>query len=351
MLRFCIRLFCLLTLMELAACAPLPTPATLSPTPAGTGTAASLPTHNAQVTGTALRLTALAASSTPVPVSTVGPDATATLVPPAIPQVTATVVSPQSTPPPPTPTPTLPEVTPGYTPYAERLIAPYTIRLWHPGLGVGMYDIATISQAGQPDIRLESVEALGNLPAADISGEGYADVMFQTYGGGSHCCWGTVVYNLGPVPAKVLEVWSSPYYPPRTGRGIFQDLDGNGTYEFITYDPLEKGIPCTSPDVKVILRYEPGRGYVGASPDFAALYADEIAAHTRQAEEEIEQSQSGYKCGVYQVVVVDYLYSGQPDRVWAELRRLYLAPDVEDFRTQLAQAVSQGRFFVGAVTP
>jgi hypothetical protein len=193
------------------------------------------------------------------------------------------------------------------------------------------------------------VESIGSLPASDVTGDGYPDVMFETYDGGSHCCWGTVVYSLGPVPTKVLDISSAAYYYAGTGRGSFRDLDSDGIYEFITHDPVLYS-PCSQPRVKVILQYEPGHGYVGASPRFAALYAEDIAAHTRQAEEQINLSKEGYKCGVYPVVM-DYLYSGQPDRAWEELDRLYLGPDVEVFRAQLEHSASRGRFFVATEVP
>jgi hypothetical protein len=181
-----------------------------------------------------------------------------------------------------------------------------------------------------------------------VTGDGYPDVLFETDPvGGSRCCPGTIVYNLGPEPVQVLGIITSPDY--YDGRGEFQDLDGDGRYEFITRDAL-RGIPCSTPTVKVILQYEPGRGYVGASPRFAAFYADEIARHTQEAEAAIEQSRTGYKCAVY-ALVADYLYAGQPDQAWAELNRLYLGPDLEEFRSLLEQAVRAGRFFAPTTAP
>jgi hypothetical protein len=235
-------------------------------------------------------------------------------------------------------------VTPGnYIQYQKVTIGAYTIRLWHPVSGTGMYDKATISAAGRADLWVESVQALGELPAADVTGDGYPDVMFETYAGDSHCCWGTVVYSLGPSPAKVLEINSAAGYEKNTGRGTFQDLDGDGRYEFITRDPL-KHIACTGPDVKVVLEYEPGRGYVDASYRFPALYVDDIALYTQRAEQNIESSKTGYHCDVYPVVV-SYLYTGQRDKAWAEFDRLYLGPDADEFRQDLTQAVQDGRFF------
>ena len=224
----------------------------------------------------------------------------------------------------------------------ERSIGAYTIRLWQPVPGTGMYNQATIHREGQPEITVDAVTAIHDLPAG-LTGDGSPDIWFETFAGGSRCCAGTVAYDLGTVPTKVLDILQEPDYYG-TGSGTFQDLDGDGSLEFITRDPL-RGIPCSGPAVKVILQYLPGQGYVGASPRFAAAHADDIAVHTRGAEEQVELSRDGYKCGVYELIV-DYLYSGQVDRAWEELQRLYLGSDLEQFRAQLQQAVNQGRFYV-----
>ncbi len=246
-----------------------------------------------------------------------------------------------------TPAPTIATATPvTQTLRIEQHVGTYTIRLWHPAQG--LYDHATISQSGQPEVYVEAVQALGQLPAVDITGEGDPEILFETYQGGSHCCWGTVVYSLGPAPVKILDINSTPdYYGD--GRGTFQDIDGDGQYEFITHDALS-GIPCSAPTVQVILRYEPGRGYVGASPYYAKVYADEIAANTRQAETNIEKTHEGYKCDVYPVIVA-YLYSGQTARARSEMERLYQGADRSELLDRLEQSVKQGRFYIAATTP
>ena len=224
----------------------------------------------------------------------------------------------------------------------ERQVGGYTIRLWKPAMGIGLYNHATLSAAGQVELRVEAVTAIGSLPVEDVTGDGFPDVMFKTYAGGSHCCWGTVVYSLGPTPEKALDIVSPPDYYG-TGSGTFADLDADNVYEFITRDPLT-GIPCTAPAVKAVLRYVPGQGYVGASFRFPDAYADDIAAHRQRAEQEIELSRDGYKCGVYELLL-DYLYTGQTAEARQELERLYLGPDLEVFWSQLQQSAGDGRFY------
>ena len=251
--------------------------------------------------------------------------------------------SPASTVSPSTPTVVPVPTTDGSVLVEEWFVGAYTVRVFQPAPGMGMYNRAIISGPGQPEIQVESATAIGSLPVEDVTGDRFPDLWLETFAGGSRCCWGTIVYSLGPTPVKVLDILQLPDYYG-TGSGVFEDLDGDGIYEFVTKDPL-LGIPCTAPSVKAVLRYAPGQGYVGAGPRFAGAYADDIAAHTRRAEAEIELSRDGYKCGVYEVIV-DYLYAGQPDRAWEELRRLYLGSDLEQFQMQLEQAVLGGRFFV-----
>jgi hypothetical protein len=164
----------------------------------------------------------------------------------------------------------------------------------------------------------------------------------ETYAGGSHCRAGTVVYSLEPTPEEVLHIIASGSND--TGRGTFQDLDDDGFYEFITADPLA-GIPCTQPIVKAILRYEPGQGYVGASPRFPRAYDEDLAAFMQAAEAGREATRDGYECDIYPLIAT-YLYIGRPDLAREALDRHYLGPDPDGFFTRLQQAVAAGRFHV-----
>jgi hypothetical protein len=255
----------------------------------------------------------------------------------------------------PTSTPTAPLPTPvpvpsTYVVEEERLINRYTVRLWRNTAADswGFDNIATISADGRALVQIELASGLGNLTGADITGEGHPDVIVETFTGGAHCCFSTIVYDLGPTLTKVLES------PESNCGGRFEDLDGDSVLEFVTCDDLFAYVYCpyvASPMVQVILQYEPGRGYVPASPGFAHLYAEAIAMHTEMAEgataEELGEWDATTKCGVLPLML-DYLYTGRADRAWAEFNRLYAFPDGLLFWAEVVQAVDESPLYVAA---
>ena len=227
------------------------------------------------------------------------------------------------------------------TVYQEFVIISYTIRLWHRELGI--HDFATISQLGQPDVRVDDVETIDRLPPRvpplDVTGDHDPDLIFLTHPNGSaHCCYGTVVYNLGALPTQVLDILSPAYQTPGTGRGDFQDINGDGRYEFITSDPL-LGIACTQPSVYVILQYDPAQGrYVGATPRFAAYRADMIARY-------LSLPTTSDPCTIYPMVTT-LSYLGKTDDAKAAFDRLYRGDNTASYWETLQTAVHQGRFYV-----
>ncbi len=246
----------------------------------------------------------------------------------------------------------------------EATVDAYTIRFWSSEPGDEFLlpnNIITISAEGQRPVQIEMVSALGSLNQAgtriewrrfgditlgelttgDITGDGYPDLVLETYSGGAHCCFSSIVYELGPSLDRALQT--------REGNcgGDFEDLDGDGVLEFITCDDIFAYAYCSfagSPLAKVILAYQPGQGYLPASSRFAHLYADDIIRHTEQAKELSVESYESPECQVLPLVL-DYLYTGQPEKAWSELDRLYTGPDVEAFRAEIEQAVTQSPLF------
>jgi hypothetical protein len=226
----------------------------------------------------------------------------------------------------------------GDTVYQEFLARIYTIRLWHPGQG--MFNYATISQGGDPIVRVEALDSIVEVPPRDLTGDRDPDIIFLTHPVGSaHCCFGTVVYNLGSAPREILNILSLAYQSD-TGRGDFQDIDGDGRYEFITHDPLTN-IPCTQPSVYTILQYDPAQGkYIGATPHFAAYRADMIARYLRLPT-------TSDPCTIYPMVAT-LSYFGKTADARAAYDRLYRGDNPAAYWDTLQTAVQQGRFYVPA---
>lgn len=246
--------------------------------------------------------------------------------------------------------PPVPSVYPDgvYSLAEERQIGEYTIRRWEnksPNKWVGS-DIVTISAPAQPTVQIETVWQIDDLTGADITAQGYPDLVIHTYSGGAHCCFSTIIYQLGPTLTKILET------PQSNCGGNLLDLDGDGVYEYVTCDDSFAYKYCCyagSPMVRAVLKYEPDRGYVLASPEFAELYANDIAASMALAKNGEPGGNCEWdettKCSVLPVVL-NYLYAGQPDEAWAALYRLYPYDDVDDFRAEIEQVVSGSPLFV-----
>ena len=284
-------------------------------------------------------------TSTPLSTGTSPPPST-TLLPsthtPTSPKPAATLV------PRPTVAPLPTRIPDTYVVEDERLFGIYSVALWrNTGADSWGYDnIVTISVGEETLVQLESVSGFGAHTGHDITGEGHPDVVLERFTGGAHCCFSVIVYDLGPTLTKVLETQES------NCSGRFEDLDGDSVLEFVTCDDLFAYAYCpyaSSPMVQVIQQYEPGQGYVPASPRFAPLYAEMTAGHVELAERtaagELGEWDGTTKCAVLPVML-DYLYTGQADRAWAEFSRLYTYPDALLFWAEVVQGVSESALYV-----
>jgi len=297
---------------------------------------------------------AAAATSTAVPTPTSPPPqptdtATPTTISPRLAD-TATP-SPTSTPTP-IPSPSPPPHTaepPGrtYVVKREQKSGDYVIQLWRNTASESFVfdNIVTISTGGQLLVRIENGAELSDLTGTDITGEGHPDAVIERFTGGAHCCFSTVVYDLGPTLTKVLET------PFSNCGGSFKDLNGDGVAEFVTCDDLFAYVYCCyagSPVVQVVLQYDPTRGYVPVSPHFAHMYADPIARHAEMAEnaqpDEMCEWDGTTKCGVLPLVL-DYLYSGQDDKAWSEFSRLYDYSDAQLLWAEIVQAIANSPLY------
>jgi hypothetical protein len=255
--------------------------------------------------------------------------------------------------PPPTPRPIPTAFTPTSTLYPdsgavyglekELVFGEYAVRFWRNTVdnGFNFAGIVVIAAQGQAPIQIESVLQLNDLTGTDVDQDGNPDVVIETYTGGAHCCSATIVYSMTPTaPREILHSVES------NCGGRLIDFNGDGILEFETCDDSFAYTYCpyaASPIVQVIYAVNPQTGlYQPASPQFANLYAEAIAADTHRAEQgqpgENGEWDNTNKCSVLPLVL-DYLYSGRTDRAWSEFNRLYTHPDAATFRSEIETTV------------
>ena len=234
-------------------------------------------------------------------------------------------------------------------PVQELRIGPYTVRLWEEGEAANRFSVVVIERDGKPVFkRTGSQLRLDPLTGRDITGEGNPDVIIRGYSGGAHCCFYTIVCDLG----EELRIYATPDSPEGNCPGEFVDLDGDGTYEFVTCDDSFAYRYCCyagSPAVKTVLRLVPGKGFVPVSPEFSQLYEEDIRRHTEMAEAAREKGKgNGWdgttKCEVLPLVL-NLLYSGRIEEAWQALERYYRFPDLNTFRAEIWETVSNSLFF------
>ena len=243
-----------------------------------------------------------------------------------------------------------PAVSPGaaYQLAEDVLIGRYGVRFWHnPDSPLGFEDILMLEASGVVSIRIDQASAIEALTGTDINGDGNPEVIIETYSGGAHCCFGTQVYSLGKQPKLILKK------PESNAGGQFEDLDGDGIYEFITYDDIFAYQYCAyagSPFVKSILVYDPVQAlYQPASPLFPEEYIQDILTHTETAAKakpsEYGEWDETTKCGVLPLVLA-HIYSGDLETAHSELRRVYPYPDVNTFWDEIMLQIQTSPLYV-----
>ncbi len=90
----------------------------------------------------------------------------------------------------------------------------------------GVRRVLTLGQAGAL-----AAFTVTDLSGTDVNGDRFPDLVVSAWSGGAHCCYSNGVYSVGEdvKPVLVLETGNC-------GPGEFEDLDGDGTKEFIICD-------------------------------------------------------------------------------------------------------------------
>jgi hypothetical protein len=247
----------------------------------------------------------------------------------------------------------------GYSLHDERSVGPFTIQRWvstaMPEVSpAGMCDcLALVYEGARRVVTVGSpgtlsVSTMTDLTGTDINGDGLPDVIVSTWSGGAHCCYSTAVYSVGEdvKPILVLETGNC-------GPGEFEDLDGNGTREFVTCDDRWAYLHCSfadSPFPRVIYSYDAARGsYVLETPRFANHYRSQLATALDEAQTWMSES-AGRDLGLDKCrllrPVLGLMYAGRFQDGLVLLRGLYRGADREDFERETIEKVRMSPLWV-----
>jgi len=188
---------------------------------------------------------------------------------------------------------------------------------------IGMIDTLQILQGG--DLVYEGFfEALvsmldeppgsefGLLPYGfepDVTGDGRAELVLQSYSGGAHCCFYLSIFELGAEPTLLAE-FDGAHAPVQ-----LVELDGDRALEVQLYDwtfAYWKASFADSPAPRVILDLVEGL-YAGA-PELMRLAPPapaEIAAQAAAARQVLQST--GKPSSLLWGPMLDYIYSGQAE--------------------------------------
>jgi hypothetical protein len=189
---------------------------------------------------------------------------------------------------------------------------------------------------------------LSELTGADINGDGLPDLVVSAWSGGEHCCYSSGVYSVGQEVRPVLALATG-----NCGPGTFEDLDGNGTQEFITCDDRFANMYCAfadSPLPRVVYSYDAARGaYVLDTPRFSSHYREELAESLDEAQTWLSGSR-GQDAGLDKCRLLKpalgLMYSGRLHDGIVLIRGLYRGLDREEFERDTLERVRQSPLWI-----
>ena len=85
---------------------------------------------------------------------------------------------------------------------------------------------------------------LADLTGTDVNGDGLPDLVVFAWSGGAHCCYSSGVYSVGEEDVKPVLALATG----NCGPGEFEDLDGDGTREFVVCDDRFANMYCSFAD-------------------------------------------------------------------------------------------------------
>ena len=218
-------------------------------------------------------------------------------------------------------------------------------------------EILEISRAGQVLHRQRSFEFhLGGFDPSDekqkellavgrdVTGNGVPDLVVSEYTGGAHCCFLAHVFELGREFRKVATL------DARDGDlSHFEDLDGDGSLEFVTNDftfAYWRTSFADSPAPRVVLKYRDGAYRV--APELMRRPAPAAAELERRGREvrEAPQWRARRMPSALWTTMLDLIYEGHAETAWAFLNSSWPRTEAEkeDFRREFLEQLRKSPY-------
>jgi len=246
----------------------------------------------------------------------------------------------------------------GFVFHDEHKVGMFEVQRWvaaaNPEVSAsGMCDCITVVYRGAQrilivdpgDITATEIDARSGQ---DINRDSVPELIVSQYTGGAHCCSSTTVYSVSTELKRLLDIDSG------NCRGEFEDLDKDGTMEFVTCDDGWAYEYCSfadSPMPKVVFAYTAAAGqYLPATPRYREHFQAALAESIASAEKEIAGpagNPADAKCTVLEPVL-GLMYSGRLDEGLALLHRLYRMADLAELEMQTIDKVRKSPFWTEA---
>jgi hypothetical protein len=178
----------------------------------------------------------------------------------------------------------------------------------------------------------------------NITGNGLPNLVVSEYTGGAHCCFLAHVFELGKEFRKVGTL------DARDGDlSHFEDLDGDGSLEFVTNDftfAYWHASFADSPAPRVVLKYRDGAYRV--APGLMRRPAPSAAELERQSREvrEAPQWHARRMPTALWKTMLDLIYEGNADAAWAFLNSSWPRKEAEkeEFRREFLEQLRKSPY-------
>lgn len=229
-------------------------------------------------------------------------------------------------------------------------IGSYTLRLLPGNNKANDRCQATLVSGSGQAITVASDWALtvDKISGTDINGDGKPELVLDGHSGGANCCYTYTIVSLGATP-QVLRNFSNqlPVVFEKQADGTTLIRTGDSVFDFFMVPHFESVIP------QLVLKMEDNK-FVDVSEQFSREYDKRIEQARNQLKpadlDKFRQSRFGDKLFTDQlptlrgvlVIVLNYLYSGRPDKAWQAVGELWPLSDQELIKSLILERRGRG---------